>query len=249
MRAFLLPFLTISLLSGAADRVRAGDDSRAIIDKAVKAHGGEARLTKFKAGTLKTKGTISLMGTKVPFTQEAWVQLPSQVKSVLELEVMGKKFTVTTVFTGKKGWYNVAGDTKEMDDKLLEVARNEMYVAQVLRLTCLKDKGYELSPLGEAKVDGKAAVGIRVASKGHPDVNIYFDKTSGLIAKVEHRSMDPMSGKEFTEEKILSDYHEVDGLKSPKHVTINHDGEKFMDAEEVESKNLETLDDGVFAKP
>jgi hypothetical protein len=250
MRSFLLPFVAICLLPGLADRIRAADDDlRAVVDKAIKAHGGEARLTKFKAGTSKTKGTLYVQGNKLPFTQEASVQFPNQVKSVLEIEAGGQKITITTVFNGKKGWLNIGGNTTDMDDKLLDLVKNEMYVAEVMRLTGLKDKTYELSPLGEAKVDGKAAIGIRVASKGRPDVNIYFDKASGLMAKVEHRSMDPMSGKEFTEEKLLSDYHDADGLKSPKRVVINHDGDKFMDAEEVESKHVESLDESVFAKP
>jgi hypothetical protein len=249
MRALLLPCLALGLLAGSVNRVRADDDLRAIIDKAIKAHGGEARLNKFNAGTTKTKGTLYVMGIKAPFTQEAWVQLPSQVKSVMELEVMGQKVTVTTVFTDKKGWYNVAGQTKEMDDKTLEAAKDEMYVARVLRLTHLKDKAYDLSPLGETKVGGQAAVGVRVASKGHRDVNIFFDKATGLVAKVEHRAVDPMSGKEFTEERLPSDYHDVDGLKSPKRVIVNRDGEKFMEADEIEAKNVEKFDDSVFAKP
>jgi hypothetical protein len=249
MRAFFLPFLAICLLPALAERVRADDDARAIIDKAIKAHGGEARLAKAKAATSKTKGSIYIQGNKLPFTQEASVQFPNQVKSVMEIEAGGQKITITTVFNGKKGWLNIGGNTTDMDDKLVELVKNEMYVAEVLRMVRLKDKAYTLSPLGEAKVDGKAAIGIRVSSKGRPDVNIYFDKASGLMAKVEHRSMDPMSGKEFTEEKILSDYHDVDGLKSPKHVVVNHDGDKFMDAEEVEAKNVESLDDSVFAKP
>jgi hypothetical protein len=248
MRAFLLAFLATCLLVAWADAARA-DDLGPIVDKAIKAHGGADRLAKYKATQVKTKGTLHLGGS-IPFTQEVSLQMPDRVKSTMDLEAGGKKITVILVFDGKKGWINAAGQpTKDMDDKVIAEVKEDLYAGSLIRLMCLKDKAYELSPLGEVKIDGRPAVGIKVSSKGHRDVSLFFDKETGLLAKTERRAVDPMSGQEYTQEKLFSDYHDVNGIKTPKRAVVNKDGEKYLEAEQVEAKNLESLDDSVFAKP
>jgi len=98
-------------------------------------------------------------------------------------------------------------------------------------------------------VEGKAAVGVRVASKGRKDISLYFNKETGLLAKVEHRTIDPMNGNEITEERIITEYTKTDGVPTPKKVTVNHDGNKYMEVEILETKRLEKLEDSEFAKP
>ena len=118
-------------------------------------------------------------------------------------------------------------------------------------VTLVKDaKDYELSPLGEVKVEGKSAVGVLVKSKGHQDVSLFFDKETGLLAKVEYRTTEPMSGKEISEERIVLKYGDKskEGLAMPKEVLVKRDGETFMKAEVLESKVLEKLDDSEFKK-
>ena len=51
------------------------------------------------------------------------------------------------------------------------------------------------------------------------------------------------------EERIVTEYGKTDGVPTPKKVLINHDGNKFMELEVLETKQLEKLDDSEFAKP
>ena len=44
----------------------------------------------------------------------------------------------------------------------------------------VKDKGYELALIGEVKVEDKPAIGVRVSVKGQKDINLFFDKQSGV---------------------------------------------------------------------
>ena len=53
MRTLLIPALALALLAPSA---RAQDDAKAIIEKAIKAHGGADVLNKYKAGKGKVKG-------------------------------------------------------------------------------------------------------------------------------------------------------------------------------------------------
>jgi hypothetical protein len=250
MRTFLLSSLALCLLLGPADRVRGQEDLRVVIDKAIKAHGGQERIDKVKAGQTRMKGTIHLAGkAAIPFTQEMLYQWPNQFKAVMEIEGNGQKFTVTTVSNGDKGWINDGQKTQELEGKALAEMKEEAHLARLARLTGLKDKTVQLSGLGESKVDGRPAVGVKVTSKGHRDVSLYFDKASGLLVKTERQAVDVMSGRELSEEKVFSDYQEVDGLQSAKKVVVYRDGKKFMEVEVVSVKFLDKLDPGVFAKP
>jgi hypothetical protein len=136
-----------------------------------------------------------------------------------------------------------------LTDPIKEALKEAGDMFKMARLLPLRDKAYELSALGESKVNGKAAVGLRVAKKGVKDVNLYFDKESGLMAKVERRTLDVSSGQEVTEERIITEYQKIDNMPVAKKVTVNRDGKKFMEAEVVEVKLLEKIDDAEFTVP
>jgi hypothetical protein len=247
MRTRLIASLIGVLLLAAG--ARAEDETRAILAKAIKAHGGEKAQDKFKAGQTKTKGKLEILGG-IEFTEESSFMLPDKFKETMEMTVMGEKVRVVTVYNGKKAIIEANGKEVEVDDKIKDSLKDALYAMKVGQLVSLvKDKGFELSALGEVKVEGKAAVGVRVASKGRKDISLYFNKETGLLAKVEHRTIDPMNGNEITEERIITEYTKTDGVPTPKRLTIKHDGEKFMELEVLETKRLEKIDDTEFDKP
>jgi hypothetical protein len=244
MRKYLTAVLVgvLALAAGA----RADDDTKGIITRAIKAHGGEEAKTKFKAGQTRCKGKIELLGG-LDFTQESSFMLPDKFKESIDMEVMGKKVHVVTVYDGKELKIEANGEKVPVDDKIKDVVNDTLYVMKVSQLVpLLKGKDYELSALGEVKVEGKPAVGVLVKHKGQKDVSLFFNKETGLLAKVEHRTVDPMSGNEITEERIVTEYTKSDGVPTPKKVLINRDGNKFMDLEVLETKQLEKLDDSEF---
>jgi hypothetical protein len=246
----LITSLVVGILSGLIPLAAAQEETLAIIDKAIKAHGGEAKLTKFNAIQTKLKGTLELFGASVPFTQEGYSQAPAKIKEVLHLEIMGQNITVATVFNGDKGWISPNGMTMDMDEQVLEVMKEASYIRAFAGYTPLKDsKRFQLASLGDLKVNNRPAVGIKVSSQGHKDVNIYFDKETGLMAKIEHRTTDLQSMQEVAEERIVTEYQEVDGLKTAKKLLIQRDGKKFMEAEIEEVKFVDKIDDAEFAKP
>ncbi len=252
MRRVLLPLLFAALLFAPAAARAADEDARAIVVKAIKAHGGEEALTKLKAGQSKTKGKINLPTIgETEFTEETAYLLPDKFRSSLELDVGGNKVTVVTLADGDKVSIDANGKEVPITDNVKKALDDARYTMRAARLTpLLKDKDVELSGLGEVKVEGKPAVGVRAASKGHKDISFYFDKETHLLSKVEFRSVDAQSGKEVTEERIILEYSakDKDGIALPKKVLVKHDGEKFMEAEVVEAKLLEKLDEEEFKK-
>jgi hypothetical protein len=252
MRTLLRAVSSVLVLVFAIAAHAANDDAKAILIKAIKAHGGAEAQEKYKATQAKNKGKLKLPGLgDVEFTQSLSVMQPNKFKEVLEFEVANQKVSVVTTANGDK--YSIEANGKAIDitdgiKKALKDAQHLMKASQYLNL--LKDKSLELTPLGEVKVEGKSCEGVRVASKGYQDVNLYFNKETGLLAKIETRSTDPMTEKEYTDERIFLEYGPKgpEGMPIPKKVLVKHDGEKFLEAEVVELKFLEKLDDSEFGK-
>src|SRR2546421_358888 len=94
------------LVVGAA-RAEDSAEARAIIDKGIKASGGQEKLAKYKAETFKEKGNYYGMGNALPYTGVYQVQMPDQMK----MEIQG---VFVMVLDGDKGWMNANGTTMEL---------------------------------------------------------------------------------------------------------------------------------------
>jgi hypothetical protein len=231
-------------LSGYAQE----DEARAQVAKAIKAMGGEKLLSGLKAAQLKAKGKIH-MPMELAFTAEILTQEPDKIKVVIDAEINGMTIPIIQVVNGKKGWVSVMGNTMEMDAQDLAEAQEMMKVEKVIGLVALKEKDFKLSPLGEAKVEGRDAVGVQVTRKGYRDVNLFFDKQNHTLVKAEYRALDP-NKQEVTQEKIFPAYKtQASGLKVPTRLILKNDGKLFIDAEVTDVMVVDRHDDSVFAKP
>lgn len=248
MRHGRYALLGACVLAAAAARADDSAEARALVDRALKAQGGAERLAKLPAVSGKLKGIFHGFGDGVPFTGEFAAQGPDRTRLVIEAEAGDQKLRLVHVLNGNKGWVQVNDDTEELDKEALAEAREEAYAEWVATLVPLRDrKRFRLSPLGEIKIDGRPAAGARVSSEGHGDVNLYFDKASGLLVKTEVRRTE--DGQEVTEETFLGGYKEVQGTKQATRLTVKRDGETYMDCAISEYRLEEKLDAAVFAKP
>jgi hypothetical protein len=248
MRRLLIGLSLASFLVSRAHPASAQESVQAVIDKAIQAHGGEEKLNSLKAFRSKSKGTLEVMGLRIAFTQEAAAMLSGKLKDVMEVDAGGMKSALTTVFDGTRGW--LAGIVnKDMDDKMIAETKSSLYLMDLERLTPLRDNGFRLAALGEKMVNDRPAIGVGVSKDGQKDAKLYFDKANGLLVKVESQATDLQSGQEFTQEKIILEYQDFDGYKTGKKVLVLRDGKKLMEAEVVEAKFMEKIDDSEFQKP
>lgn len=251
VRALAL-FLATAALAPASGSARAENtEARAVLAKAVKAQGGEEFLSKNKASRTHVKGKIDLPGVgEVDFEQSLAVMRPDRFRESLDITIGGQKVPITTVVIGDKMSIESNGNPVDVTDRIKEAladAKHLMTVAQLVPV--LTDKAFDVSLIGEAKVENKPAVGVRVSSKGHKDVKLFFDKETYLLAKLEHRAKDLETGKEVTEERILLEYKkDADGIPVPTKAVVRRDGKKYMAFEVLEVKFFEKLDDSEFRK-
>ena len=231
--------------------VRAADDEpKDIIAKAIKAQGGEDLLTKNKAGTMKLKGKLTLPGAgDVEIVQEVSFMIPDKLRESSELTIMGNTINTLMLVNGDKITIEVNGKEINTPDQVKDALKDAAHVLDIARLTPLKDKKYELSLIGEDKVEGKKVVGVRVSAKDKKDVSMYFYKDTWLLAKLEYRGVDQATGKEINDERLITEYGKSkSGKPVPKKIIVKHDGKQFLEAEVLEVQTLEKLDDDVFKK-
>lgn len=225
------------------------EDLTTIVQKSIKAHGGEDALNKLKMVKAKVKGTVDIMGVAAKFTGDMLIQAPDKFKNKASVTLNGMTIDVIEVLNGDKAWVIVMGQTMDVDGEQLKSMKETAYANGVEMLTPLvKDKAYKLAPLAETKVEGKPAVGIKVSSKGHKDIELYFDKESFLLVRVVRPSYDSTAMKQVTHETIYRDFKDFDGIKQPAKATVYHDGQKQEDFEVLELKPLDKIDPNEFAK-
>jgi hypothetical protein len=86
--------LVLALTGGAS--VRADDQSktRALLDRFIKAQGGEKALRTHGAVIENLKGKMTVLGMDIKFTGTWSVQMPNQLRNELQFEISGKQITV-----------------------------------------------------------------------------------------------------------------------------------------------------------
>jgi hypothetical protein len=226
-------------------------EAKAAIEKSLKAIGGVDKVKALKAFTAKAKGNVEVMGMKIDFTFEAYSQLPSKSKAIINMSVGGMQIEIVQAFDGDKGWVSVLGMVKDAEKEEVAEHKAMMHVESVSNLyALLDDKAMKLSTLGESKVGDTPVVGVQVTKKDQRDVNLYFDKKTHLLLRAEYRALDPITKVEVSQEKLYSDYKELlPGIKMASKQIVNNDGKRFMDLEMTEVTSVERHDDSIFKKP
>jgi hypothetical protein len=238
----------VLVLAGPA-RAEEGD-AKAVIAKAIKALGGEDKLTKaMKGHTVKEKGTLSIMGGDNPISIEVTMAGLDKYRSKFKGEFGGMEIEGVTVLSGDKGTRSFAGNDMEMDKDGIASEKRNIYLAAVASLVVpLNEKGFKSEAAGEEKVDGKAAVALKITGPDGKDSKLFFDKETGLpvrqVAKVNN-----FMGQEVTQETTYSNFKDMDGIKHAGKLVIKHDGEKLMELEITEFKIVDKVDTKIFDKP
>jgi hypothetical protein len=251
MKAFLCAALTLVFVTAAGRSALADEkDPNAVLDKAIKAAGGEEKLKKLDAMTWKSKASITFNGESNPMTFHATVQGLDRYRTEFEGEFGGNAFKGLVVLNGNKGWRKLGDEEKmEMDEDAIANEKRRIYL-QVIpnKLVILKDKGYKLEAADEQKVGDKPAAGIKVTGPDSKDFTIYFDKESGLPVRVVAKVVG-FDGQEYTEETTRKDFKDVDGVKIAMKSESKRDGEDLFKSEFTEFKILDKVEAKTFNEP
>jgi hypothetical protein len=149
----------------------------------------------------------------------------------------------------KNAWIRANDKDVPVNDDILAAFKQAGFMIDLMQGAFASDKEIKYSIIGEVDVKGKKAIGVTLSRKGTNTVNLYIDKTSNLISKIEMRTRDIQSGQEVTEERFITEYQEVANRKVAKKVEVLRDGNELLTAEVLEVQVLEKLDASEFAQP
>ncbi|HEX4000457.1 MAG TPA: hypothetical protein VHX65_18035 [Pirellulales bacterium] len=228
----------------------ASSDPAAILDTAIKAQGGEEKLAKVVGLYFKMKGTSYDGDAKAPFAYEMYIA-PDKIRTV-SLDEDGQVSDIEVV-NGKQGWDKDDEDEASgLSAQSIAAEHDVIYENFATMLVPLKAKVYRLTSIPDTEVAGHTAVGILVRRDKHPDLKMYFDKDTHLLAKLQCKikDADEDTATEHDQEIIYSDYREVQGTKQPFKFEQLWDGTKVADCVILAQKLFEKqLDAKLFQKP
>lgn len=229
---------------------KADDAAKALVEKAVKAQG-------FKPGdkaspmAWKDKGTFSAMGLKMEYTGDWTFEGPDKYRFAIDADFGGMKVTFTVGVSGAKAWQSAMGRTEDITGDKLEYTLNETYQLHVLTLLpLLAEKEFNLTATDGKDVGTKKTKGVKVTREKRPDVHLYFDADTGLLAKAEMKAKDEFQGwKEVQDELFFDEYTTANGKKMFGKIRIVRDGKPLIESAHSGYAWPAKLDPKTFEKP
>ena len=237
-----------------ADKSQA--EARAVVGKAIKAMGLEG--VKLPKGIrMKSKATIEypvfdkdIEFATVKVDQTITIRLPNQFKEVYEMSTLGETAGGLTIFDGKQGWLTHNGKVSDMEEKGCDDYRELANVIEATHLiTPLLDKKYKLALLDEANVDGRLATGIRAFREGFADLDLYFDKETYMLLKMERQGLDPVVAAQCQETRIYKGHRKINGRMVPASMELLRDGRQIFNFQIVDYTFLNDVDPREFDRP
>ena len=232
-----------SVVGGLA---RADDkDVKSILDRAIKALGGEEKLAKVEAFSWKSKGIVIFNGNE----NESSNQVTVKGLDHFRREFGNDQFHGVIVVSGDKAWRKFGDDVRELEGDMLANEKRTVYLNVIpITLVPLHGKGFKVETAGEEKVGDKPALILKITGPDGKDFTLSFDKESGLPVKQVARVVG-FQGGEQTLETTFADYKDFDGVKKATKIEIKRDGEKFQTMELTEFKVLDKVDPETFTEP
>ncbi len=242
MRSLVSAMFLAAAFGLMATPVRADNPQVAqVLDKAIKALGGEETLGKAQTFTWKAKGKVTIEGNSNAISSEATVQGLDHFHSLFEGEFNGNKFEGVTVLNGDKGWRKFGGQNMEMEPDAVKNEKRIVYLMVVpVTIVPLKSKDFKVETAADEVVKGKPAAALKVTGPDGKDFTLYFDKESGLPVRMVAKVTGWM-GDEFVQDVSYGDYKDFGGIKKATKVSVKRDGEDFVEQDITEFKVLDKV--------
>jgi hypothetical protein len=237
-------FLLAVCPAGCAQKVPSPEE---VLDKAIQAHGGEQAILKSRMG--KASGRETGRGV-VDLSWEEYFHLPNRWKRVKRGTFDGNpEYQVVIVRDGHLYIGDLSGEVERRRVSEADQLNNVFGVPYGL-VKARRDKP-SLSRLGNAKVKGAPAVGIKVTFDERWPNEWYFDRKSGLLVK-STALWQGSRGQTRPVHTFFSDYRNVDGVMvAHHHVTAagERDDDIFLDTRITNVQILRKVNEELFKLP
>lgn len=236
--------MTVCVFVVAAVSARA-EEPALVVERAIRATGGEAAVAKTRVMTQTAKGRVNMNRTE---TDAEWAMkwnLPDQLRWELTINQASGRTQTVIVLNGTRGWQSVnGGPAADLESIPFAVVTDEAHVYWLCRLEPLKHKDVRLTPLPDETVDSQPANAIKAAYPGKPDVKLSFSKSSGLLLKAAFQSTGGVA-KEFQ----FAEPKDFDGVRLPTRLTHVENGVRMGQWTVTRYQFVNKIDPADFKKP
>lgn len=220
--------VALALLGSQQDRSALADDDEvnAILDRAIDALGGEKKLTDFKA-TWKSKGMI----LDDPVDAEITVDGLNRYR----LEFRRGEYQGVFLLNDDKCWWDLAGILTKTN---VASAKRKLYLEMIpVTILPLKSMDFKVEKVGDEV--------LKIIGPDEKEFTLYFDKKSGLPAKV---AAVWSGGAGVTREtSTFRDYKLFDGVQKATTIVTSRNGEFYREQTITEFKLLKKVEPDRFA--
>ncbi len=224
-----------------------------LVDQALAAKGGKAKLAALKALKMTAKGTTTIQGHALPVEIERVFVLPDKMRIDATIHAPGQELKVIVSTTGNGGWQsqpdqNGKNQITDLEPRDMSTVEFERWREPELILLKAAAADAKLAPLPDADIDGKPQTVLKLGAPVQDlDVALYFDKKTKLLTRMTYSDIDP-KGRKHTQTDDFGEYKDVKGIKvAYKRTSTNQDRVTALELGQVELDPK--VEDSVFAKP
>jgi hypothetical protein len=227
------------------------DEARTALEKAIQAHGGADKLERTKRGRLKASVNGRRFGGVLQWAWEETFDLPRRYRQIAEGTVGGRAFFADRVLDGTRGWIRLGrSPATNFEVEKPDPLESHWHAILAQLLLFERDKDTELKWLGEQMKDDRRLVVISAHSP-RARADLYFDRTTGLLARAVQPLPNLMAGKGkavIIGESVYDDYKNIQGIQYPMHSKATNP-DSTLDIKIASIEFLDKIDDLAFAKP
>lgn len=215
-----------------------------LLDRTVQALGGESFL---KSKTLSTQGRAFSIADGVTagfVTYKSLVEYPDKRRLAYGF---GRNKSVILINNGSQGWELDQYGVIEQSEKRLHawIVANRYSLENVLR-SVAHEPGVLILPGGQDFVDNLAASILDIMDSRQVDVKLYINPQTYLPIQISYRVRDPEVSDWDDYKDMYSDYHNIDGIKTPMHLVRYVNGERTAETFRTSAKYNVSYPPGFF---
>lgn len=218
--------------------------ARKLLDAAIRAKGGEAKLRALRTLHLSGSGQTTIDDQQMPVTVSRWFQLPDRLRVDVVIDPPGDPApaTIQIGIDGDSGWQRSPEGLQDIPAEAISSVEFERWREPELVLLEAKAEGVNLAPAPDVVIDGRPHVVLRVLSQIGIELTLAFDKQTMLLRRMSYTIANEANVDDFT------GYREVDGVKVS-HKRVSTAGGRATTIELSKVQLNPPVDATVFKKP
>jgi zinc protease len=216
---------TTSSTAAARSQPSATASAQDLIDRAVEAKGGAAKLRSIK--TVKASATLKVSvagGAPVDLETTTSIRYPGSFR----MDAKTPNGPLVQVFQNGDFWVRDARGTREAPVSVADEMRNNVQRDSIGLLLGLIDRKISAARVPDVRIDGRAMPAIEVKSPAMAPLTVVFDPSSALIVRQRYHAAGPQGKGTVETEEEFSDFRDVAGLKVPFIAVVRVAGEETV---------------------